>query len=212
MKKFINREKFNKGINSKEEDCKKGDSKCREAFFPSFFIQYEIIDYFSKHFDSIFRYDWLYEVYAAKDMLIVANEKRIEREIRVSQEMAQYLKLSYINDLEQFEKQFEYDIRAQAVELIQDGLNADFFQIDEEGTIKPSNVSKTTSLELDEKILSNILHDTEGKIYHKSKGEDYIVGHLYVQDIRSTIVIRVPTEKLDELSRKLKQLTNQFKM
>src|SRR5690606_40569690 len=38
----------------------------------------------------------------AREMLIETNENRIEREIKVTRERAEYLKLSYINDLEQF--------------------------------------------------------------------------------------------------------------
>ncbi|MFK4998899.1 hypothetical protein ACI2OX_21200 [Bacillus sp. N9] len=64
----------------------------------------------------------------AKNMLMEANENRIEREIKVSRERAEYLKLSYINDLAKFESQLEYGIRAQSVEMLQDGLTAEFFE------------------------------------------------------------------------------------
>ncbi len=129
----------------------------------------------------------------AKNMLIEANENRIEREIKVSRERAEYLKLSYINNLDKFESQFEYGIRAQSVEMLQDGLKADFFRIDEDGNINPFNVSKAASFALNEEIVSNILEDKEGKMYHQINGAEYIFAFLFVQDIRSTLVIAIPT-------------------
>ena len=129
----------------------------------------------------------------AKNMLIEANENRIEREIKVSRERAEYLKLSYINNLDKFESQFEYGIRAQSVEMLQDGLKADFFRIDEDGKINPFKVSKAASFALNEEIVSNILEDKEGKMYHQINGAEYIFAFLFVQDIRSTLVIAIPT-------------------
>ena len=126
-------------------------------------------------------------------MLIEANENRIEREIKVSRERAEYLKLSYINNLDKFESQFEYGIRAQSVEMLQDGLKADFFRIDEDGKINPFKVSKAASFALNEEIVSNILEDKEGKMYHQINGAEYIFAFLFVQDIRSTLVIAIPT-------------------
>lgn len=78
----------------------------------------------------------------AKDLLIDANEKRIAREIKVSQEMTESLKRSHVNDLDQFEEQLEYVIRGQSVEMLQDGLRADFFRIYEDGHVQPFKVSE----------------------------------------------------------------------
>ncbi|MBS4207030.1 methyl-accepting chemotaxis protein [Bacillus sp. FJAT-50079] len=129
----------------------------------------------------------------AKDMLMEANENRVEREIKVSRERAEYLKLSYVNDLEKFESQLEYGIRAQSVEMLQDGLAAEFFRIDEDGHVRPFSVSKTASFSLDEVMTANILEKKEGKMYVHINDVEYIVAFLFVQDIRSTLVIAIPT-------------------
>ncbi|WP_062108746.1 methyl-accepting chemotaxis protein [Bacillus niameyensis] len=129
----------------------------------------------------------------AEEMLITANENRIEREIKVSRERAEYLKLSYISNPEKFEQQFEYGIRAQSVELIQDGLNAEFFQINEEGQLTPFKTNKTSSLSLSEKVIKKILNDNEGKMYVELNQAEYLLAFVFVPEIRSTLVIAIPT-------------------
>lgn len=148
--------------------------------------------------------------FQAKEMLMDANVKRIEREIKVSQEMAEYLKRSYVNDLEKFYDHFEYGIRAQAVEMIQDGLKANFFQMDEDGRITPMNVNKTETLQLDEDILSTILNERDGRMYVQINGAEYILQYLYIQDTRSTLIITVPTqnflERIDHLRHSMQMI------
>lgn len=129
----------------------------------------------------------------AREMLIDANENRIEREIKVSRERAEYLKLSYINDVDMFESQLESGIRAQTVEMIQDGLQAEFFYLDEKEGLHPFHVSKSSSLSLDEKAVKTIKENKEGKIYYESNGKEYIIAFLFVQEMRSTLVIAIPT-------------------
>ncbi|MBS4219388.1 methyl-accepting chemotaxis protein [Bacillus sp. FJAT-49711] len=130
----------------------------------------------------------------ATRMLIETNENRVEREIKVSRERAEYLKLSYINDAEKFEKQMQYGIRAQSVEMIQDGLNADFFQINEDGQIQPFDVSKTTNMTFNKNLISTILTKKEGTLYEEMNGEEYIIAFIFVQEIRSTLIIAIPTK------------------
>lgn len=78
----------------------------------------------------------------AEEILVDANEKRIAREIKVSQEMAESLKRLHVTDQAAFEAQLNYVIRAQSVEMLRDGLRADFFQIKEEGHVEPFQVSE----------------------------------------------------------------------
>ncbi|WP_240378154.1 methyl-accepting chemotaxis protein [Bacillus piscicola] len=130
----------------------------------------------------------------AEEMLIEANEKRFEREIQVSKERAEYLKLSYIHDLERFDKQFEYGIRAQAVGLIKDGLRADFFRINEEGQLRPFPVSETSHVSLNKNEIAAILEQGNGSVYKMVDGTEMILTFDYIQDTREAVVLAVPTE------------------
>ncbi|WP_382352485.1 methyl-accepting chemotaxis protein [Lederbergia graminis] len=129
----------------------------------------------------------------AKEMLIETNENRIEREIRVTKERAEYLKLSYINNIEQFNKQFEYGIRAQSVEMIQDGLNADFFHINEDGDMEPFTVSRSSKVSLNNDVIAKILEQKQGKMYQEVNGVEYVLAFQFLQEIRSVVVIAIPT-------------------
>ena len=135
----------------------------------------------------------LVSYHQAREMLMETSENRIEREIKVTRERAEYLKLSYINNLEQFNKQFEYGIRAQSVEMIQDGLNADFFHINEDGIMAPFDVSSSSTVQLDKEVIANILEQKQGKMYTDINGEEYVLSFQFLQEIRSVVVIAIPT-------------------
>lgn len=129
----------------------------------------------------------------AKDLLIDANEKRIAREIKVSQEMTESLKRSHVNDLDQFEEQLEYVIRGQSVEMLQDGLRADFFRIYEDGHVQPFKVSEKTDFSLGEELVQEIIEAKKGMLYYEFDEKEYLVYFLLVQDVRSIITIALPT-------------------
>ncbi|WP_078428827.1 methyl-accepting chemotaxis protein [Alkalihalobacterium alkalinitrilicum] len=135
----------------------------------------------------------LISYHQAKELIIVTNENRLKREIKVVKEMAEYLKLSYISDEERFNKQFEYGVRGQAVELIQEGLNGDFFTIDDTGTVSPFNVSRHTTIVFPEQVIEEILDQGNGLIYTTINDFEYALAFDFVQDIRKTVIIVVPS-------------------
>lgn len=130
----------------------------------------------------------------AKKMLVETNENRIIREIKVSQERAEYLKLSYIHDVDQYEKQFQYGIRAQTVEMLQEGLNADFFSIDEDGNVGTFSVNQASTFTFDEALIDSIIEQREGTQYWTYNGEEFLIAFLFVQEIRSTLALVIPTD------------------
>lgn len=129
----------------------------------------------------------------AEEILVDANEKRIAREIKVSQEMAESLKRLHVTDQAAFEAQLNYVIRAQSVEMLRDGLRADFFQINEEGHVEPFQVSEKTTITLDDDVVQEIFEIGKGMLYYEFNGNEYLLTFQSVQDMRSIIAIAVPT-------------------
>ena len=140
----------------------------------------------------------------AEDMLLQANEDRLKREVQISKERAEYLKLSYVNDLEQFEKQINYGIRAQAAELTSDGLHANFFRVDEDAAIRPFAVSQSAELPLHKEEIEDILDKESGSVYKVVDGKELHLVFDYVQDLRETIILAVPTLRQGARSSALK--------
>lgn len=139
----------------------------------------------------------------AKDIIVTTNEKRLEREVKVVKEMAEYLKLSYVNDEARFNKQFEYGVRTQAVELFQEGLYADFFLLSESSELQPFNVSKNSTLIFSSEVIENIETNNSGLIHIEFNNVPYTLAFDFIQDIRETVIIAVPShnylERVDKL-------------
>ncbi|HEY4552243.1 MAG TPA: methyl-accepting chemotaxis protein [Bacillaceae bacterium] len=130
----------------------------------------------------------------AREILMESNENRIKREIHVTRERAEYLKLSYIHNEEMFKKQFVSGIRTQAVSMQQDGLTADFFAMDEDGKVLPLQSNRPADIPASDKTLKEIAKKKEGSLKAGMEDKEYIYAFLFVQEIRSTVVIAIPTD------------------
>lgn len=131
----------------------------------------------------------------ARETTVSIIEDRLNRETQTTAEMAEYLMRSYVADREKFEKEFEYGVRTQSVELMQDGLEGTFFFV-EEGNVTPYNVSRTTSLEIPKSVIKQIESSDKGEgiLHSEINGTDYTIAFRFLQEVVGNYLIVIPTE------------------
>nr|WP_083388478.1 methyl-accepting chemotaxis protein [Anaerobacillus isosaccharinicus]MBA5587802.1 methyl-accepting chemotaxis protein [Anaerobacillus isosaccharinicus]QOY34041.1 methyl-accepting chemotaxis protein [Anaerobacillus isosaccharinicus] len=115
------------------------------------------------------------------------------REVNVADEVAANLMYAYIGDEEGFLKRFEKRvIPNQAAELIQDGLDPDFFLIKDD-VATPFPISRNSSVLFSENLIANILQKDNGILHSNINGISYTLAFKQVQELKGTIILIVPT-------------------
>ncbi|MFN7251670.1 MAG: methyl-accepting chemotaxis protein [Anaerobacillus sp.] len=130
----------------------------------------------------------------SKDITIQTIENRLMREVNVTDEIAANLMYAYIGDEEGFIKRFEKRvIPNQAAELIQDGLDPDFFLIKAD-KINPFPISRNSSILFSPEVIGEILMKDNGILHKKINDTSYTLAFKQVQELKGTFVLVVPTK------------------
>ncbi|RXI98387.1 methyl-accepting chemotaxis protein [Anaerobacillus alkaliphilus] len=120
-------------------------------------------------------------------------ENRLIREVNVADEVAANLIYAYIGDEPGFIKRFEKRvIPNQAAELIQDGLDPDFYLIKSQ-QVYPFPISSNSNINFTETLVEDILRKDNGILHAKIDGIHYTLAFKQVQELKGTFVLLVPT-------------------
>lgn len=129
----------------------------------------------------------------SKEKTVQIIENRLMREVNVADEVAANLMYAYIGDEAGFLKRFERRvIPNQAAELIQDGLDPDFFVI-KSGEVYPMPISANSNIMFSEQLIQEIVQKDNGILHRTLNGIDYTLAFKQVQELKGTLVLFVPT-------------------
>ncbi|MGD6815450.1 methyl-accepting chemotaxis protein [Metabacillus sp. 113a] len=128
----------------------------------------------------------------AKETTVSIIENRLEREVNTTNEIAGNLMFAYIGDEEAFLERFNTKVLPnQSSELIQDGLDADFYLLNDK-SLEILGQSKT-KLEFDQ--LKDLNEKETQTIHHRViNGADYTLSIKEIQELKGILVIAVKTD------------------
>ncbi|WP_338777153.1 methyl-accepting chemotaxis protein [Metabacillus sp. FJAT-52054] len=128
----------------------------------------------------------------AKETTISIIENRLEREVNTTNEIAGNLMFAYIGDEEGFSKRFNKTVLPnQSSQLIQDGLNADFYLLKDQQV----TMLEGTGEELKYQELGDLAKNEKQTIVHKKiNGKDYTLSIKEIQELKGILIIAVETE------------------
>ncbi len=119
-------------------------------------------------------------------------EQRLIREAASIGEMGEFLKLSYPQNDSVFFQELEFKIINQSIELMADGLSADYFlYIDDELT--PFSMSQFSDLSFSPSTLQTIKEGKSGLMHMTVDSKDFAVAYYYVQNLQGQFLMVVPT-------------------
>ncbi|TDL82282.1 methyl-accepting chemotaxis protein [Peribacillus frigoritolerans] len=134
-------------------------------------------------------------------------EDRLQREVNTTGEIAGNLMIAYLGEEEEFLKRFDKVVLTnQASELIQDGLSADFFLINE-NKANPFSVSENSKIAFTSKLIADITEKDNGIFHQEINGIDYTLSFKQVQELKGQFLIAVPTESYMNTARELASFT-----
>ncbi len=129
----------------------------------------------------------------SKENTMKIIENRLMREVNVADEIAANLMYAYVGDEQGFKKRFEKGvIPNQAAELIQNGLNPEFFVIKSQ-EVAPLPISANANIVFSEQLITDILQKDNGVLHQMINGIDYTLAFKQVQELKGTLVLLVPT-------------------
>lgn len=142
----------------------------------------------------------------AKETTVSLIEHRLKREVNVTYSIVSNLAFAYVGDEAGLNKRIEkVVIPKQASLLLNDGLPADFFLIQNDEAL-PLNISKNTKIKINKETINKIKNNRNSNlIYSKLSGINYAIAYQDIQELKGTYLIVVPTEKymtsIDELAK-----------
>ncbi|GGM31432.1 hypothetical protein GCM10011351_17000 [Paraliobacillus quinghaiensis] len=133
----------------------------------------------------------------AKDMTMNSIENRLVRETELMGYIAENLKFVYVSDDEYFMQQLEENVRSQQKKLASDGIESEFFYL-ENGDVTAFKVSETSLPLLSDNQINRIKEQKNGIIYEKISGENYTISFREMKEIDGTYALLIPTESYME--------------
>lgn len=121
-------------------------------------------------------------------------EDRLKREVYMTEIAASNLLYAYVNSSDDFFERFDKEVvQRQSSQLIQDGLNADFFFVRNEKAT-PFSVSVKTKTQIPTAIVKEITKKNSGIIHKSFNGQDYTLAFKEMQELKGIFLLAVPTE------------------
>ncbi|ASS92480.1 hypothetical protein AP3564_18220 [Aeribacillus pallidus] len=121
-------------------------------------------------------------------------EDRLKREVYMTEIAASNLLYAYVNSSDDFFERFDKEVvQRQSSQLIQDGLNADFFFVRNEKAT-PFSVSVKTKTQIPAAIVKEITRKNSGIIHKSFNGQDYTLAFKEMQELKGIFLLAVPTE------------------
>ncbi|KZM56781.1 hypothetical protein A3Q35_06980 [Aeribacillus pallidus] len=121
-------------------------------------------------------------------------EDRLKREVYMTEIAASNLLYAYVNSSDDFFERFDKEVvQRQSSQLIQDGLNADFFFVRNENAT-PFSVSVKTKTQIPAEIVKEITKKNSGIIHKSFNGQDYTLAFKEMQELKGIFLLAVPTE------------------
>ncbi|MEK4178434.1 methyl-accepting chemotaxis protein [Aeribacillus sp. FSL K6-1121] len=121
-------------------------------------------------------------------------EDRLKREVYMTEIAASNLLYAYVNSSDDFFERFDKEVvQRQSSQLIQDGLNADFFFVRNEKAT-PFSVSVKTKTQIPAAIVKEITKKNSGIIHKSFNGQDYTLAFKEMQELKGIFLLAVPTE------------------
>ncbi|MGR6115551.1 methyl-accepting chemotaxis protein [Aeribacillus composti] len=121
-------------------------------------------------------------------------EDRLKREVYMTEIAASNLLYAYVNSSDDFFERFDKEVvQRQSSQLIQDGLNADFFFVRNEKAT-PFSVSVKTKTQIPVAIVKEITKKNSGIIHKSFNGQDYTLAFKEMQELKGIFLLAVPTE------------------
>lgn len=121
-------------------------------------------------------------------------EDRLKREVYMTEIAASNLLYAYVNSSDDFFERFDKEVvQRQSSQLIQDGLNADFFFVRNEKAT-PFSVSVNTKTQIPAAIVKEITKKNSGIIHKSFNGQDYTLAFKEMQELKGIFLLAVPTE------------------
>ncbi|MGG3802905.1 methyl-accepting chemotaxis protein [Metabacillus fastidiosus] len=131
----------------------------------------------------------------AKETTMSTIENRLKREVNITYEIVANLAFAYVGDEAGLNKRIEKVVLPkQASQLLNDGLAADFFLIQNEKAA-PLKISKNTKLKIEKEVINKIKKHNGNLIHEKINGTAYTIAYQDIQELKGTYLIVVPTEK-----------------
>ncbi|QNG61201.1 methyl-accepting chemotaxis protein [Bacillus sp. PAMC26568] len=129
----------------------------------------------------------------AKDTTMDIIEDRLQREVNTTGEIAGNLMFAYLGDEEEFLERFNKVVLTnQSSELIQDGLGAEFFLVNENKST-PYIINENTKISFSDQLITEIIEKENGVIHKVINGIDYTLSFKNVQELKGQFLIAVPT-------------------
>lgn len=129
----------------------------------------------------------------SKNMAIDLMQQRMEKEVKVVYILAQNTRLSYATDDEKFEKKMEQIIRDQDSDLVQDGVEANYFLL-KEHEVTPFKVSQNANVNIPDGIIERMEAEEAGVIQTEIEGKTYSVAFQNIQELKGIYTLLVPQD------------------
>ncbi|MGX1901036.1 methyl-accepting chemotaxis protein [Thermolongibacillus altinsuensis] len=142
----------------------------------------------------------------AKQAITSAIENRLEREATMMYEIARSLMYIHAGDQTLFQKKFNFSVNQQKSELMQDGLAAEFFLLDEKG-VQPFEANKKTTFSFTKEMIDTIRKQKNGVSHFQVNGKNYTFAYKAIQELKGTYIIVVPDELFMKPIYELSRLT-----
>lgn len=133
----------------------------------------------------------------AKNTTIQMIEDRLNREVEIMSYIVKNLKFVYISDEKYFMQQVEMSVRDQHRQLKEDGINSEFYYIQNEKVI-PFKVSDKANITLPISMINKINKLENGVFHSKLSGKNYIISVKKINEINGDYVLLVPMESILE--------------
>lgn len=133
-------------------------------------------------------------------------ENRLDREVNTMYEIAQNLMYIYVGDEEKFISRVNATIKKQQAELIQDGLDADFFLLTGKSAT-PFKVSERSLINFPNELIEKIADEKNGTLHYQINGKDYTFAYKEIQELKGVYVLAVPTASYMGTIERLAKLT-----
>ncbi|MFC4024767.1 methyl-accepting chemotaxis protein [Oceanobacillus longus] len=127
----------------------------------------------------------------AKNLTLNTIEDRLARETQLMGYIAENLQFLYVSDNDYFMQQLNANIRTQKNELKEDGIESQFFYIDNNKAI-PFTASADTLPSISDSLITEITEKENGQISKEISGEPYTVSFQQMDEIGGIYVLLVP--------------------
>lgn len=186
MRKKIRKEKVKKRTNNKEKRSIKGFLQRINLSVRLFFLFVSLLVLSVVTVGTI-------SYIEAKNMTIDTIENRLEREAELMGYIAESLKFVYVSEDDYFMQQIDGNVRMQQKKLEEDGIQAEFFYIQQSEAI-PFKVSKDALPAISEKTIEKLVEQKNGVIHEKMSGEQYTISFHEIKEIGGIYGILIPVK------------------